>query len=129
MAGSTRRVEPALARPHSPDQLADRYDLGTKRDEAAEYAVPNPAPPRVPLHWHAFLTGSDAMVDLQKGRYVLQCDACDELFEGPKEYTHTAPLLSETAGGSAAFAVGRAENRSGVVSTDGRVGIMLAKHI
>jgi hypothetical protein len=37
----------------------------------------------------AFLTGSDAMVDLQKGRSVLQCDACDELFEGDlsEEYT------------------------------------------
>jgi len=33
----------------------------------------------------AFLTGSDAMVDLQKGRYVLQCDACDELFEAKAE--------------------------------------------
>jgi uncharacterized C2H2 Zn-finger protein len=35
----------------------------------------------------AFLTGSDAMVNLQKGRYVLQCEACDELFEGAEEYT------------------------------------------
>jgi hypothetical protein len=35
----------------------------------------------------AFLAGSDGMVDLQKDRYVLQCDACDELFEGAEEYT------------------------------------------
>jgi hypothetical protein len=34
-------------------------------------------------------------------------------------------LLSEMAGGSGAFAVGRAENRSCVVSTDGRDVIML----
>jgi hypothetical protein len=35
----------------------------------------------------AFLTGSDAVVDLQKGRYVLQCEACDELFKGTEECT------------------------------------------
>jgi hypothetical protein len=35
----------------------------------------------------ALLTGSGAMVDLQKSRYVLQCDTCDELFEGAEEYT------------------------------------------
>jgi len=72
----------------------------------------------------AVIAASSASISLSSSRFSAPARFLGNRGGGGETRLLGLALLSETACGSGGFAVGRAENRSGVGSTDRRVGMM-----